>query len=209
MPRLPAGTPLWIGMPHDGYRLRRPQLRTLRLTAPVATVKVFDVPVARPAEAVLAAARDLNLLDMTVLVDALLHEGPDALPELEFLAGRDQWGASTLRRALAWCDGRAESPWESVLRVFHRACGIAVEPQFVVSDARGGFLARADLRLSGTRTLHEYDGAGHRDRDTHRTDLRRERRLANDAWLDRWYRLLRGSLLSSEGQERLRRTWCR
>lgn len=30
-------------------------------------------------------------------------------------------------------DGRAESPWESLLRVFHRMCAVPVEPQHVVT----------------------------------------------------------------------------
>ena len=31
----------------------------------------------------------------------------------------------------------------------------------------GTVVARGDLLISGTRRLHEYDGAGHRDRDPH------------------------------------------
>lgn len=64
----------------------------------------------------------------------------------------------------------------------HAGAGIAVEPQHVVRDAAGGSVARADLWWVGTRRLHEYDGAVHRDRDTHRLDLRRERRLVEEGW---------------------------
>jgi len=34
----------------------------------------------------------------------------------------------------------------------------------------------------GTRRLNEYDGEGHRDKDVHRDDLRRERRLVEIEW---------------------------
>ena len=63
-----------------------------------------------------------------------------------------------LRRALALSDGRSESPWESLRRVLHVVCGVPVEPQFVLLDDHGVFVARGDLRISGTTTLHEYDG---------------------------------------------------
>ena len=38
-------------------------------------------------------------------------------------------------------------------------------------------MARADLWVVGTRRIHEYDGEKHRERDVHRADLSRERRL--------------------------------
>jgi hypothetical protein len=48
-----------------------------------------------------------------------------------------------------------------VLRVLHRAADIPVEPQHVIVDDYGRFLARADLLIKGTRRIHEYDGAVH------------------------------------------------
>ncbi len=51
----------------------------------------------------------------------------------------------------------------------------------------GSFVARGDLWLAGTRTLHEYDGAVHRDRAQHRADLLRDRRLVAAAWTRRGY----------------------
>jgi hypothetical protein len=44
------------------------------------------------------------------------------------------------------------------------------------------FLARADLWVVGTRRVHEYDGEVHRDRDVHRADLGRGRRLVEKNW---------------------------
>jgi hypothetical protein len=71
---------------------------------------------------------------------------------------------------------------ESILRLLHCAADVDVEPQKKIYDEWGRFVARADLWVVGTRRLHEYDGELHRDRDAHRTDLARERRLVEINW---------------------------
>lgn len=91
-------------------------------------------------------------------------------------------GAVVLRSALRLADHRAESPWESLLRVMHVVCAVPVEPQYVVLDEDGAFVARGDLWIKGTRVLHEYDGGHHRERASHREDLRRDRALGNAMW---------------------------
>ena len=59
-------------------------------------------------------------------------------------------------------DARSESAWESIMRVLHQAAEIPVTQQQEIFDERGRFVARVDLRIDGTRRIHEYDGAGHR-----------------------------------------------
>ena len=71
--------------------------------------------------------------------------------------------------------------------MLHEVCDVQVEPQFVLKDETGGFVARGDLRLSGTTTLHEYDGGEHRNKTRHRTALARERRIGNLVWTRRGY----------------------
>jgi len=131
----------------------------------------------RAVEVLARASRDLRVLDMVVLIDSALRNGDCSLAELHTECRESREGVRTLRRALEMADARSESPWESVLRVFHVLCEVPVEPQFEVYDGEGRFVARGDLRITGTRVLHEYDGAVHRDRRTHRQDLSRERRL--------------------------------
>lgn len=46
------------------------------------------------------------------------------------------------------------------MRVLHQAAEIPVTPQQEIFDEAGRFIARADLRIDGTRRIHEYDGAG-------------------------------------------------
>jgi hypothetical protein len=68
------------------------------------------------------------------------------------------------------------------MRLLHCAADVDVEPQKKIYDEWGRFVARADLWVVGTRRLHEYDGEVHRDRDAHRADLARERRLVEIDW---------------------------
>jgi hypothetical protein len=59
----------------------------------------------------------------------------------------------------------------------HVAAEVDVEPQKKIYDQWRHFVARADLWVLGTRRIHEYDGEKHRERDVHRADLVRDRRL--------------------------------
>lgn len=129
--------------------------------------------VATPGETLLACARDLSPLDLVVLVDGAVAAGVDRA-EIEAAAGLRRRGAPALRAALTLA-ARSESAWETVLRMLHHHLEAPVEPQHVVHDEGGEFVARGDLWLVGTRMLHEYDGADHLSRPRQRKDLRRPR----------------------------------
>ena len=180
---LPAATPrpVFAAVPIGD---RHPQRRGLvvRRTAAAPVELVSGVPLAPADETLLACARDLDLLDLVPLADSALRAGHCGLDQLGELATGRRPGARMLRRVLPLVDARSESAWESVLRVLHVVAAVEVAPQHVVRDASGGFVARADLWLLGTRRLHEYDGEVHRDRDTHRADLDRDRRLVEAGW---------------------------
>jgi hypothetical protein len=92
-----------------------------------------------------------------------------------------------LRRALALADGRSESAWETLLRLLHVTCGVAVEPQYELFDADGTLVARVDLWVRGTNALHEYDGHHHLSRPRQRKDVARARRVGNRTWVRRGY----------------------
>lgn len=140
-----------------------------------------------PTEILLACARDVSSLDLSVLVDAALHAGSCSLSDLEAAARQRRRGAPNLRYVLPGADSRAESAWEVLLRKLHQSCDIEVEPQHTVLNDGGTFVARGDLWLVGTRTLHEYDGGDHRTATQQRKDLKRERRLEDAAWVRRGY----------------------
>ena len=68
------------------------------------------------------------------------------------------------------------------MRVLHMAADIRVEPQQEIFDEYGRFVARVDLLIKGTRRIHQYDGAVHREADVHQSDLKRERNLLLGDW---------------------------
>lgn len=187
LPPLPRGIPVTVATPAHASRPQRRGLRVLRPTTSAEPVLVHGLPTASPAEAILAAGRDLGLLDLLVLVDSALHRGCVSLAELHRVARGRRRGAPLLRAVLEQTDGRSESPWETLLRALHGALGVDVVPQHVVLDEAGAFVARGDLWLAGTRTLHEYDGGDHLTREQQREDLRRARRLERSGWTRRGY----------------------
>jgi len=161
---------------------RRPGLFVSRHPNRPAT-EVFDgVRLTTGAETMLAAARDLGVLDLVIIGDSALRRNHCSLAELTETAAQRRRGAPMLRRIIDMLDRRSESPWESVMRVLHRAAEIEVEPQYELFDQWGRIVARADLRITGTRRIHEYDGAGHRDAAIHLSDLDRDRRIVELDW---------------------------
>jgi hypothetical protein len=181
---LPAPVPHPVFSAVD-ERERHPQrhgLKVLRLSESVSADQVHGVSVASPAETLLTCAADLDVLDLVPLADSALHLDHCTPADLvEACRGRRR-GVRMLRSVLPLLDGRSESAWESVLRLLHVTAGVEVEPQREICTASGTFVARADLWLVGTRRIHEYDGADHRDPETHRADLARERRLVDERW---------------------------
>lgn len=174
--------PVFVAVGQGGRYPERRGVRVARLARPPGLEVVRGSPLAPAAETVLALARDLALLDLVPLVDHALRRRHCTLDELGEVARGRRRGAPALRRALPLLDERAQSPWESVLRVLHRAAEIEVVPQHEVRDSGGGFVARADLWLVRTRRIHEDDGGIHREADQHRRDLSRDRRLVEVGW---------------------------
>ena len=84
-------------------------------------------------------------------------------------------------------DARVRSPWSRLLRVPTGPAASRWPRSCTVRTPDGGFVARGDLWLVGSRMLHEYDGGVHRERRTHREDLARDRRLLEAGWHRRGY----------------------
>ncbi len=187
LPPLPVALPTLVSMSDRENRVRRPEVRVMRHTRPIAFGWVGGVRVATPEEALLVCARHLSLVDLVVLGDSALQLGLTSPSRLVSAGQRRRWGASRLARAVGWMDGRSESAWESLLRVMHRASGVPVVPQYVVRDGAGAFVARGDLWIRGSRVLHEYDGAVHREAGEYARGLDRDRRLLDAGWRRRAY----------------------
>ena len=189
LPPLPVDLPYFIAMGgrRGEVKARRPELVVSRHEKAPRRLTWKDVPIAPIPDALLACARWMGLLDLVVMVDCALHRGLATEAELLEVAGPRRKGAPRLREAVGLGDSRAESIWEGVLRMFHHAVGVAVIPQVTILDPSGYFVARADLLLEGTRTLHEYDGASHRTADGQRSDLGRDRALLAAGYRRRGY----------------------
>jgi very-short-patch-repair endonuclease len=169
--------PVFAAVPKGDAYPERKGLFVSRHREAIPTVTVGDLRLSSGAETLLSAARDLGLLDLVIMGDSALRLGHCTMDQLQATAAIQRRGAPHLRTVLPLLDKRSESPWESVMRVLRLAAGIEVEPQKKIYDPFGRFAARADLWLVGTRRIHEYDGDPHRDRQMHRNDLARDRRL--------------------------------
>ncbi|MFZ2012905.1 MAG: hypothetical protein WAV00_03710 [Nocardioides sp.] len=186
LPPLPPGLPLFVAAGRSD-RIRRPELRECRHDTVPEADRVSGVRVTTPAETILALARDLSLLDVVVIGDAALHCGDATIDQLRTVSRKRRRGSPLMRRAIPMMDPRAESIYEGLLRVLHRVCGVAVQPQYDLVDEHGIFVARADLWLVGTARFAEYDGATHLLRAQQRHDLRRTGRIADAGFERRGY----------------------
>jgi hypothetical protein len=183
LPKLPDFVPVFAATGLSGNIPRRAGLICSRLPRDHPTGIVEGLPVDSPYEILLRAARDLALIDMVVMLDSALRRGHVA-DQLEEYCHSGRPGSRRLRRALALSDPRSESAWESLLRLFHKAVDIDVEPQRPMYDEAGRFAGKVDLWVRGTPCAHEYDGDEHEKAPRRKTDLRRARRLL-DAGVER------------------------
>jgi very-short-patch-repair endonuclease len=189
LPPVPDSLPLFVAMGSVRGEVKPDRTRLLvsrHADSPPSTI-IEGLPVAPVPDALLACARWLGILDLVVLIDAALHLGLCTVDDVRTAAAHRRKGAPALRAALAAADARSESPWETLLRLLHLVLGVDVTPQVRIFDSTGRFVARADLLLEGTRTIHEYDGADHRTADQHRRDLDRDRRLVGADHVRRGY----------------------
>jgi hypothetical protein len=179
--------PVFAAVGLDSNRPRRAGLICSRLDRSAVPQVRHGFLVDSPEEVLLRSARDLSLLDLVVMVESALRTGDVTKESLAAFCSTSRPGVRRLRVAADLADGRAESAWEVLLRLFHEFAGVPVDPQVELHDGEGRFVARVDLMVRGTNSAHEYDGAVH-DEHTRRTqDRRRDRRLAEIGVIRRGY----------------------
>ncbi len=120
--------------------------------------EVDRLPVTGLARTTVDCARLLHREDGLVIADSALRIGADPARIRELLAeGAGQRGVVRAREVLAFADGRAESPGETLTRWrLHREGLPAPALQVPVTTSAGRF--RADLGWPGARLLLEFDG---------------------------------------------------
>lgn len=188
LPHLPPQVPVFAAV-RGGRRPRRHGLICSRLVRTTDRREVGGLPVDEPAEILLRAARDLGTIDLVIMIDSALALGHLGPADMERVLGSGRPGVAPLRAACGLSTEKSESAGETLLRLFHEVLEIPVRPQVVLRDGTGRPIGRADLVVVGTDLVHEYDGAGHRDRVQHRTDLRRERGWAGTRYVRRGFTL--------------------
>lgn len=185
LPPLPEGLPEFAGQ-NARNRPRRGELRIIRTTPEPEITRLRGLPIVSATDVLLALARHLGLLDVVVALDSALRCGDVTPQQLAGTLACRRFGVRRLRAAASLADPRSESPYETLLRILHVVCEVNVVPQHELW-VDGHLVARGDLRLVGHDRFHEYDGAGHRDREQHRSDLRRDRDLDSAGWVRRGY----------------------
>lgn len=190
LPKLPEQVPVFAAAEGDCLRPRRPGLICSRLRRTTSHPDVrLELPVDSAEEILLRCARDLGHIDLVILVVSALRAADIELDAMRQLLLSRRPGVVRLRAAWNDANAKLESVGEVVLYLFHRAIDVPVEPQVPIHDDAGVLLGVVDLLVIGTRHVHEYDGAGHRDKLQHRTDLRRERGWAGTEYVRRGYTL--------------------
>lgn len=205
LPPIPEGCPVFLALGKDDPRPMRRGVHTSRHISPVEFGEVRGLRVAVPAEALVAAARWLSKLDLVSVIDNALYRGLVDLDELVRISRTRRPGARALRAVLPLVDGDAESLPESLLRLVHVCCGVEVETQWILADENGVEIARTDVWLVGTESIHEYDGDEHEKAPRRVKDLQRSRRIDKAGYVRRGYTLgdlLHRSVLVLEDMDR-------
>ncbi|MER7073587.1 hypothetical protein [Terrabacter sp. NPDC000476] len=179
---VPHSPDVHVAVP-DGRRLVVSGLRAHRPTVVPATGRRRGLPVTSPERTFLDLAAELDLVDLVVLGDSLVHVGvtsPDALRTAA--AAHRGRGALVARRAAGLVRAGAESAMESRLRLLVVLSGLP-EPvlQHPVRTRHGSY--RLDLAWPAVRVALEYDGRHHVERERQwARDLGRREALEADGW---------------------------
>lgn len=156
--------PLVVARP--GHLADVPGSRAVRPRRMPGIVVVDGVPCVEPVASLvdeLAAARGLR--HAVAMVDMALAARVVTLAALTDRAEAGGRGATALRSALPWVDGRSRSPWETWLRlVWTLDAGLpAPRSNWLVADLEGRVVASPDLLGDEVGVVAEYDGSAHRE----------------------------------------------
>ena len=154
------------------------------------------IQVVSPARVVADLAREETFRNAVVVADAVLGSGVERADLVACLGRMRRWpGVIKARRAVAFADGLAESPLESISRVALHELGVPA-PELQVEVWLGArFLGRVDKLWRQFNTVGEDDGLGKYGGDdvSRRATFREEK--------------IRGEWLEDVGLEVARWTW--
>ncbi|MHA3702207.1 hypothetical protein ACXR2U_08465 [Jatrophihabitans sp. YIM 134969] len=166
-------------------RTRRPELGGRRRELPAHDVIEIDgVRVTTPARTWRDLAVRLRPVELVALGDSVLRAGTSATELSDLVARtRGQRGVVAARAALPLLDARSRSRPESHMRYELIVPGWPTfEPNTVVRDAHGGWVAEPDLHNARFRIALEYQGELHAGLDRMRRDLTRATDVTGHRW---------------------------
>jgi hypothetical protein len=170
-------------------RLRRRGVRTTEaLLEDRDIVVVNGVPVTSPVRTAFDLARQRNLIEAVVGVDAMLNRGGCELAELAaYIDARSGWyGIRWARAALIHAEPLAESPMESRQRMRLVLAGLPrPQAQHKLFEQPNVVRARLDHGYPEWKVAPEYDGEPHKDH--WRADNERQQWIRDQGWWHRRY----------------------
>lgn len=162
------------------HQVRRPgvRVRRVRVLPPAEPGTGLVSPVA----AFLAAAPELDLVELVIAGDWLVRLGSTRPVDLrEAAAGHRGRGSVLARRAAELVRAGVDSPEETRLRLCLVLAGVPEPEVNPVVFAEGRAVGRVDLLLRRWRVVIEYEGDQHRtDRRQWNLDIRRHEQLTAD-----------------------------
>jgi hypothetical protein len=158
--RDPAGIAI-SRVPGSGSRGGWPGVRVHNAALPKGHLdRHLGVPVTTAARTVLDLARAAPFRAGVVVADSALRLKRTTKTELQaVIADCRRWpGLQRASEVVAFADGLAESPLESIARVAFRDCGLPPPQLQAVLGAGGRVIARVDFYWEQFRTIAEADG---------------------------------------------------
>ncbi|GAA4121756.1 type IV toxin-antitoxin system AbiEi family antitoxin domain-containing protein [Knoellia locipacati] len=159
------GVPVWPALPSrvDLVRPLRHEILTQSFRMrPLhgARESAGGLPACDVASSVVHFSLDAGPTAGTIAADDALRRRLVDAGQLEAAFGlvRGHPHSGRARTMLTMSDGRRESVGESRLGVLAFAAGIRLVPQVTILDPDGGFVARVDFVVEGTKIIIEFDG---------------------------------------------------
>jgi very-short-patch-repair endonuclease len=178
---LALDAPVDVSVPPQRVVTPHPRLRVRRTRLDAGDTRTLErIPVTTPTRTAFDLARNPDLTEAVVGLDAILRRGMTDLHLVRsYVEKRRDWpGARRAATALTLTRPLAESPMETRLRLLLDPEGLVVQHEVHVDGQR----YRLDLAYPALKLAIEYDGDHHRERDRFRADIRRLNALRAAGW---------------------------
>ena len=163
IPYFENGAPLRVEFVHPEFGVRRSFVHIRKRPLEGKTEVVNDFQVTSLPQPLLDVARDYPLAFSVAVLDSALRRNLISAREFADYCARNpvRTRQGRIDAVIANADARRESVAESITAVRFVEYSIAgFEPQVVIRDEKGDFVARTDFANPKARVVAEFDGAG-------------------------------------------------